>query len=351
MPDWYDTDATNYEICSFLGQSMTNIATVYIAKHIPSRTLVTLKKCNVEKLTREEIKLVQDEIILMRLLNHRNILPCLASFVTGNEIVSVLPLMGYGSCNDILMRHFPTGIPEAAIACILKAVIHALSYLHSKAIIHRAIRASHILIAADGHVCLSGLRYSCLIVEGGRWQRKVHSFPSTTAPNLNWLSPELLEQNLEGYNEKSDVYSLGVTACELANGIVPYFDTPTTLMLAEKVRGNCPHLIDQTTYICGDEGSGDDECLRVMAERKFTDSFHDLVESCLERDVTHRPTSSQLLTHPFLKSCHNASLPDLIIPAAAFTAFTLPDNKEDLESIMASERLTCLELEPVSWDF
>lgn len=59
MPDWYDTDATNYEICSFLGQSMTNIATVYIAKHIPSRTLVTLKKCNVEKLTREEIKLVQ----------------------------------------------------------------------------------------------------------------------------------------------------------------------------------------------------------------------------------------------------------------------------------------------------
>ena len=74
---------------------------------------------------------------LMRQLSHQNILPCLAAFVTGLEIVSVLPLMGYGSCYDVLMRHFPTGIPEAAIACILKAVIQAMSYLHSNAIIHR----------------------------------------------------------------------------------------------------------------------------------------------------------------------------------------------------------------------
>lgn len=351
MSFFYDTNAKNYEICSFIGQSMTNIATVYIAKHIPSRTVVAVKKCNVEKLTREEIRLVQEEIILMRQLNHPNILPCLSAFVTGLEIISVLPLMGYGSCNDILMRHFPTGIPEQAIACILKAVLQALAYLHSKGIIHRAVRASHVLISDEGRVCLSGLRYSCLLVEDGRWLKKVHSFPPTTAPNLNWLSPELLEQNLEGYNEKSDVYSLGVTACELANGVVPYFDTPTTLMLSEKVRGNCPHLIDQTTYINGDEGSGDDECLRTMTGRKFTDSFHDLVESCLEREAGLRPSAVHLLSHSFLKSVNYLALPNLILPAAPFTPYTLPDNKDDLESIMAIERLTNLDLEPVTWDF
>ena len=76
-----------------------------------------------------------------------------------------------------------------------------------------------------------------------------------------------------------------------------------------------------------DEGGGDDECLRAMAERKFTDGFHDLVESCLEREVVHRPSSSQLLSHTFLKSCHHSSLPDLILPAAPFTSYTLPDNK------------------------
>lgn len=60
----YDTDAQNYEICSFIGQSMTNIASVFIAKHIPSRTVVAVKKCNVEKLSRAEIQLVQVTICL-----------------------------------------------------------------------------------------------------------------------------------------------------------------------------------------------------------------------------------------------------------------------------------------------
>jgi hypothetical protein len=58
----------------------------------------------------------------------------------------------------------------------------------------RAIRASHILVSSSGRACLSGLRYACRIVEHGRWQRSVHSFPRSTACNLNWLSPEVLEQ-------------------------------------------------------------------------------------------------------------------------------------------------------------
>ena len=58
----------------------------------------------------------------------------------------------------------------------------------------RAVRASHILVSSCGQACLSGLRYACQIVEHGRWQCSVHSFPRSTAPNLNWLSPEVLEQ-------------------------------------------------------------------------------------------------------------------------------------------------------------
>lgn len=53
---------------------------------------------------------------------------------------------------------------------------------------------------------------------------------------------------MEGYNEKSDIYSVGIATCELANGIIPYEGTSKTLMLTEKVKGAPPHLLDCSTF-------------------------------------------------------------------------------------------------------
>ena len=64
---------------------------------------------------------------------------------------------------------------------------------------------------------------------------------------MSWLAPEILQQNLLGYNETSDIYSLAVTLCEMANGIVPFSEMPPTLMLLEKLRGAAPKLMDAST--------------------------------------------------------------------------------------------------------
>lgn len=101
------------------------------------------------------------------------------------------------------------------------------------------------MISEEGQACICGLRYSCNVVKSGKWQRTIYAFPKSTKNNLKWLSPELLQQDLHGYNEKSDIYSLGMTLCELANGEIPFADVPETLMLTEKVQGHTPKIIDK----------------------------------------------------------------------------------------------------------
>jgi STE20-related kinase adapter protein alpha len=79
----------------------------------------------------------QHEIILTRQLQHPNVLPYHTAFVSGPEVVVVSPLMAYGSCKDLLSSHFTDGLPELAIASILRDVLQGLDYVHRKGYIHR----------------------------------------------------------------------------------------------------------------------------------------------------------------------------------------------------------------------
>lgn len=73
----------------------------------------------------------------MKHLKHNNLLTCLDSFVFGQNLCIVTPLMDYGSALDLMQTHFVNGFPETVIAGILREVLQALVYLHSKGYIHR----------------------------------------------------------------------------------------------------------------------------------------------------------------------------------------------------------------------
>ncbi len=106
-------------------------------------------------------------------LRHPNILPYLSVFTVddsqgelgllepGPQLWILTPLCDQGSAFDLL-SYFPEGLPERAISYIVRAVVEALSYMHSKGgYIHRAVKASHVLLCSDGRVLLTGkLKYS-----------------------------------------------------------------------------------------------------------------------------------------------------------------------------------------------
>lgn len=157
---------------------------------------------------------------------------------------------------------------------------------------------------------LNGERVKCL-----------HVLPPNSAKSINWFAPELLEQNLLGYSEKSDIYSIGITCCELANGIAPFADLPSTLMFTEKIRGNQPSLLDRSTFPSDeiiaqamDSGIGigeawaADQTRQIYSSRDLSDSFHKFAEVCMSRFPEHRPATGQLMQHNFFKQCKHTSL-------------------------------------------
>ncbi|KAI8422812.1 hypothetical protein MSG28_006557 [Choristoneura fumiferana] len=321
-------DFNDYQLTSIITECCGGGAVVYSALYKPSKQYVAVKRYFVDK-SKENANLIQQDILTRKELQHQNILPYLTSFVHGRELYVVSPLMSLGSCRDVLDHYFHEGLPELACAIILRDVLSALQYLHKQLYIHRSIRASHVLLAAGGGARLSGLRSAASLLVRGRRARQLHALPPPDHDNTNlmWLSPELLEQNLKGYDERSDIYSVGVLCCELGNGAVPFAEVPTPLMFTEKVRGSRPQLLDCSTFpeaaddemksmYAGDSGVGDgaeaSAALRQLyCGRKLSDSFHQLSDLALQSAALRQLYCGRKLSDSF----HQLS--DLALQSAA----------------------------------
>ncbi|KAL3836005.1 hypothetical protein ACJMK2_021460 [Sinanodonta woodiana] len=332
----FENDYQKYELITIIGRGYNDAAVIYLAKHIPTGQQIAIRQTYLES-SKIDLSVLQNEIVLCRQLHHESLLPLYTSFVHNNDIWTVMPLMAYGSCRDLIHAYFMSGLPEQAIAYILRDVLLALDYLHNRGIIHRAVKASHILIEASGQVCLAGMRNAYQMSRNGVRQKMAFDYPHTSKL-LQWLSPEILEQNLAGYNTKSDIYSVGITACELANGYAPFSDMPATQMLLEKLNGTKPVLADSSTIaalsaeqnitdsgVPGNSGSDEVEtnnpeksgALGYAYNRTFLNTFHQFVDICLEKDPESRPNSASALNHPFFKHLRRKTteaLPSLLHP-------------------------------------
>ncbi|XP_068194076.1 STE20-related kinase adapter protein alpha isoform X2 [Antennarius striatus] len=367
-------DSGSYELLSVIGRGLDDLLTVNLARYRPTGEHVAIRRIDLESCTNDMVTYLQDELHVSKLFHHPSILPYKTVFIAGNELWVVTPFMAYGSARDLICTHFTDGMTELTIAYILLGMLKALEYIHHMGYVHRSVKAGHVLISSDGQVCMSGLRSIFSLIRHGQRAKVVHDFPQHGVKVLPWLSPE----NLQGYDSRSDIYSLGITACELANGHVPFKDMPATQMLLEKLNGTVPCLLDTTTIppeelslkpsrsgadsgICEGPGAGGvrhsngepSSSSGHPYNRTFSPHFHAFVELCLQRDPEKRPSASTLIGHPFFKQIKrrpSEALPELLCPVSPITSYESPPPQES-PSGLASLESGLGHLEVDDWDF
>lgn len=221
-----------------------------------------------------ETNSLQQEITIMRNCNSAYIVNFRGSFIKDDNLWLAMEYCSAGAVLDI-MRAMKKNLNESEIRLILRETLKGLHYLHSRKLIHRDIKAGNILLNTKGQCKLADFGVSRAFDTVNQAQTKIGT--------PYWMAPELIRDGT--YDIKADIWSLGITAIEMATGKPPNTDKSGLQVLFHIPTADSPLLPN-----ISDTG----------VDYHWSALFHHFVGCCLIKDPKKRWNSVRLLKHPFI---------------------------------------------------
>jgi len=209
------------------------------------------------------------EIHFMKECKNSYVVAYRGSYFKGNELWIAMEFCGGGSISDI-MTVLGRSLTENQIATVCYYVVLGLKYLHSVRKIHRDVKAGNILLNMKGEAKLADFGVSGQLSDTMAKRKTVIGTPF-------WMAPEVIQE--VGYDYKADIWSLGITAIEMAEGDPPYSNIHPMRAIFMIPSRPPP---------------------RLSEPEKWSKEFYDFVAQCLTKDPAERPSADQLLKHSFV---------------------------------------------------
>ncbi|XP_033867202.1 mitogen-activated protein kinase kinase kinase kinase 4 isoform X4 [Acipenser ruthenus] len=256
---------------------------VYKGRHVKTGQLAAIKVMDVTEDEEEEIKLEIN--MLKKYSHHRNIATYYGAFIKksppghDDQLWLVMEFCGAGSITDLVKNTKGNTLKEDWIAYISREILRGLTHLHAHHVIHRDIKGQNVLLTENAEVKLVDFGVSAQL---DRTVGRRNTFIGTPY----WMAPEVIacDENPDAtYDYRSDLWSCGITAIEMAEGAPPLCDMHPMRALFLIPRNPPPRL----------------------KSKKWSKKFFSFIEGCLVKNYTQRPPTEQLLKHPFIRDQPN----------------------------------------------
>jgi serine/threonine protein kinase len=263
------------EISNLLGEG--SFGAVYKAVHKPTGAIVAVKViANSGSSASEEEKIKGEIDILSR---------CDSSYIVGycecfikpptnkpGEMWIVMEYCEGGSMSDLLEANAGFLLPEDCIRAVCASVVLGLEYLHGVAnVCHRDIKCGNVLLTSDGHVKLADFGVSAELTNTLNKRKTVVGSPY-------WMAPEVIRES--HYDGRADVWSLGITTIEMAEGAPPHANLHPLRAIFVIPTKPAPTLADPDNW---------------------SPEMLDFVRCCCQKEPSQRHDSALLSSHPFVK--------------------------------------------------